>query len=129
MLAAALATLFGALAWAIVATDVAPLDNEISSAVQSFRNPILTDFMRFATYLASWQVVVGGLVALEMVLLSAGRRGLWIAALLIGDEIIVWTAKEIFHRVRPDQTFSLMPATDPSFPSGHTFIAMAFYGT
>jgi membrane-associated phospholipid phosphatase len=129
--AGVLMALFAALAWAIFANDVVPLDKGFSLAVQSLRSPIFTRVMGFATYLASWQVVVGGTAALVIVLVAAGKRGLWIGTLLvavIGDEIIVWTSKAIFRRTRPDQTLSLMPAFDPSFPSGHTFITMAFYG-
>ena len=109
--AGVLMALFAALAWAIFANDIVPLDKGFSSAVQSLRSPIFTRVMGFATYLASWQVVVGGTAALVIVLVASGKRGLWIGTLLvavIGDEIIVWTSKAIFRRTRPDQTLSLM---------------------
>ena len=129
--AGVLTALFAALTWAIFANEVVTIDTAVSSAVQSLRSPPLTDLMTFATYLASWQVVVGGTVALVILLAVVGKRRLWIGTLIvavIGDEIIVWTGKQIFGRARPDQTLSLMPTFDPSFPSGHTFITMAFYG-
>jgi membrane-associated phospholipid phosphatase len=129
--AGVLTALFAALTWAIFANDVVTIDTAVSSVVQSLRSPPLTDLMTFATYLASWQVVVGGTAALVILLVVAGGRGLWLGTLIvavIGDEIIVWTGKQIFRRARPDQNLSLMPTFDPSFPSGHTFITMAFYG-
>jgi len=130
-LATVFVVLFTALTWAILTNRVGPFDNDVSAAIQSLRNPVLTGFMRFATYLASWQVVIGGLTAVLIFQFSADRRAIWSGMLLvavIGDEAIVWTMKDLLRRVRPDQALSLMPASDPSFPSGHSFIAVVFYG-
>jgi hypothetical protein len=47
---------------------------------------------------------------------------------LIGEESLVWTAKVIFARERPDLVNALVVASGPSFPSGHGFVAFAFWG-
>jgi undecaprenyl-diphosphatase len=105
-------------------------DLAISRAVQSFRNPVLDAVMITATYLCSWQVVIiGGVLAAVYLLLQR----LWfgtvaLVASLLGNVLIVGSLKDLLHRVRPDQSLALVPASGSSFPSGHTFSAFAFYG-
>lgn len=105
-------------------------DEALDAALRSFRAPALDAAMLGATYLCSWQVVVAGLVAGLVWLFLAGQR-LGAMALLVsvvGDQMIVSTLKAFFGRARPNQLQALLPATGPSFPSGHTFAAIAFYG-
>lgn len=105
-------------------------DLRVASAVQIFRDPVLDRLMIIVTYLGNWQVVVSGAV-LVIVYLAVLRRGFLIATLLIsmiGGELIVWALKDVFLRPRPDQINALVPAAGPSFPSGHTLVAFAFYG-
>src|SRR5712691_7896729 len=40
----------------------------------------------------------------------------------------VWVIKTAFARQRPDLINALIPAQGYSFPSGHAFVAFAFYG-
>ena len=47
---------------------------------------------------------------------------------VVGDQVIVSGLKTLIHRVRPDQALAILPAAGSSFPSGHTFICVAFYG-
>jgi membrane-associated phospholipid phosphatase len=105
-------------------------DLRLDAALRSVRNPVADDLMFTATYLCSWQVIVAGLL-LAMTYMFVVRRRLVAAALLVsvlGDQAIVSTLKNLFQRTRPDQLLALLPATGPSFPSGHTFAAIAFYG-
>ena len=109
---------------------LASFDHRVVAFIQSDRDPWLNQLMGFFTDLCSWQIVVGGTAAL-VIYLAVVRRWLWMTTLLvsvIGDQIIVSTLKNLFGRARPDQTIALVPATGGSFPSGHTFAALAFYG-
>lgn len=105
-------------------------DLRIAAYIVSLRSPLLDPPMVLATYLCSWQIVVAG-TALVTLGLASRRKWLQIGTLLvsvIGDEIIVATLKTMLHRARPDQTIALLPAPGLSFPSGHTVVALAFYG-
>jgi membrane-associated phospholipid phosphatase len=60
------------------------------------------------------------------------ERTIWVVALIatvmVGEEILVLTIKQLTDRVRP--TFNPAAATlGPSFPSGHSATAAAFYAT
>ena len=128
---AVLLTLFLILGLGIAAGwPVAGFDRATIAVVQMLPNPPFEPIMVFATYLASWQVVVAG-TATFVIILVIERRAAWAWTLLIsvvGDEIIVSATKAVFLRVRPDQALALMPAAGNSFPSGHTFAALSFYG-
>ncbi len=105
-------------------------DLRIVSLVQMFRAPAFDRIMVFITYLGNWQIVLAG-AGLLAIGLALSRRWLWLAALLIsigGGEGLVWGFKSLFHRPRPDLVNALVPAQGPSFPSGHAFVAFAFYG-
>ena len=86
--------------------------------------------MIFVTYLGNWQTIVGlGIVALVVLwLLKKKREAGFLAVALVSGEIIKELLKLIFHRARPDATFALISETGYSFPSGHAFMSVIFYG-
>lgn len=135
LVGASLAGLFLLLFLGVVAAlradePLASTDRRVVAFIQSDRDPWLDQVMGFFTDLCSWQIVVSGTAALVIYLAMVQRR-LWMTTLLvsvIGDQIIVSTLKALVGRARPDQTIALVPATGGSFPSGHTFAALAFYG-
>ncbi len=105
-------------------------DLRIVSLVQMFRAPAFDNVMVFFTYLGNWQIVFAG-AGLLGIGLALSRRWVWLAAQLVSigaGESIVWGFKNLFHRPRPDLVNALVPAQGPSFPSGHAFVAFAFYG-
>jgi membrane-associated phospholipid phosphatase len=105
-------------------------DLRLLSLVQMYRTPGLNRVMLFLTYLGNWQVVTAG-AGLLVLNLALTRRWLWILALLVsigGSEILVQLGKISFARPRPDLVNALIPAQGPSFPSGHAFVAICFYG-
>jgi undecaprenyl-diphosphatase len=101
----------------------------VEATVRSARSPWLDDPMLFATFLCSWQIVVAGGVAATAYFLFQKRTAAAIIVVLslVGDQILITLLKNLFGRARPDQTEALLPASGPSFPSGHTFAAVAFY--
>lgn len=106
------------------------IDTAIVARIAPWRGSAVDLPMRFATYLCSWPVIVAGAV-LAVAAFILRRR--WQAALLVsvavlGDQLIVYGLKTLIHRPRPDQGLALLPASGFSFPSGHTFICLAFYG-
>jgi len=117
---------------AVVSQANGPLqvDLMLSALASEMRNPTLDQLMIDASYLCVWQVLVAGGVAASLWLL-AWRR--WFAAVVIwvslaGNSLILWAIKSVVARPRPDQVQALLPASGYSFPSGHTFSSLAFYG-
>lgn len=106
------------------------LDLKLSGVAAGLRNPVLNELMIDASYLCIWQVLVAGGIAASLWLLASKRWFLtaiiWLS--LLGNGLIVWACKAVFARSRPDQVQALLPATGYSFPSGHTFASLAFYG-
>lgn len=105
-------------------------DLRIVSLVQIFRAPSFDNLMLFVTYLGNWQVVAAGAGGLAFFLILSRQRLTALALLTsIGaGEGLVWVIKTLAGRARPDLINALAPAQGPSFPSGHAFVTLAFYG-
>jgi membrane-associated phospholipid phosphatase len=123
--------LFLAVVQDLLATD--PLirsDLRVMSLLQVLRSPPFDRVMLLVTYFGNWQLVYAG-ATLVAIYLALSRRWLSVVALagsLLGGEILVWAAKYLFARPRPDLANALVIAHGPSFPSGHAFVAFSFYG-
>ncbi|MDP3948040.1 MAG: LssY C-terminal domain-containing protein [bacterium] len=105
-------------------------DLRIINLLQIFRTPLFSAAMLFVTYLGTWQIVVAGVLA-SGVLFSLLKRWHYLIALIIsvgGGELFVWLTKHILLRPRPPLIYALVPQDGFSFPSGHAFVAIAFYG-
>jgi undecaprenyl-diphosphatase len=105
-------------------------DLRVVTLLQIFRSPGLNNVMAYFTYLGNWQVILAG-AGLLILYLGVMRQWLWMAALTLsigGGEILVQLFKFGFGRSRPDLANALLPAHGASFPSGHAFVAVSFYG-
>jgi undecaprenyl-diphosphatase len=103
-------------------------DQGIYQAVASQVNEPITAFMSYITHLADTATIAGLGILLCGVLLY--RRYYWqvialITAIGVGSGLMVGL-KWIFSRARPGDR--LTDAWGHSFPSGHSFAAMTFYG-
>ena len=105
-------------------------DLRVVSLVQIFRAPPFDNLMLFITYLGNWQIVAAGAGGLAFLLVWSRQSPTAVAlAISIGaGEGLVWVIKTLAGRPRPDLVNALAPAQGPSFPSGHAFVAFAFYG-
>jgi len=105
-------------------------DFRIINIAISFRAPNLDQFMFFMTVLGDKGVVIPGTVALGVFLYRL-RRWRYLVSLLasvVFGEAFIWIVKHTVERPRPPLSVSLLREDGYSFPSGHAFIAMAFYG-
>lgn len=105
-------------------------DQIINSWVVSIRTPMLNQIMLMFTLLGNWQMIGWGLL-LGMLLLGVANkwRNAW--TLLISVSVgILFTelAKLFFGRMRPPVDSALIMEKSLSFPSGHSYFAIVFYG-
>ena len=106
------------------------LDEMISWFVYSFRNPILTEVMKFITFLGSgyWLGTTAVLVIYYLILKNHRRT-----ALLFGLSLVVCAGlniglKHFIDRPRPNLSPMIYEKTT-SFPSGHAMNSFVFYFT
>jgi len=105
-------------------------DLRILNIAISFRNPQLNQFMFFITTLGEKEVIISGTLAIGVYLYLL-RRWRYLVSLLASvtlGEGFVWIVKQTVERARPPISISLLRESGYSFPSGHAFIAVAFYG-
>lgn len=105
-------------------------DLRIINLLQIFRTPLFSEVMLFVTHLGGWQIVASGVLAVGLLLLLLKRRHYFFALIISvgGGEVFVWLAKYVIGRQRPPLVHALAPEASFSFPSGHSFVAVAFYG-
>ncbi len=111
-------------------TALVQSDLRIINLVQIFRSPLLNNLMLFFTYLGKWEIVFAG-VAILSILFLLTKRWRYLLALIVsvsGGEFFVWLVKNIIDRPRPSLINALAPEKGYSFPSGHSFVALSFYG-
>lgn len=105
-------------------------DLRVINILSSLRSPILNKVMLFITYLGNWQFIFLGTFFAGLILLLAKKRAYFLALFIsvIGGEIIFQVAKHIIQRPRPSLVNALIQESSFSFPSGHAFLAISFYG-
>jgi membrane-associated phospholipid phosphatase len=129
LIAAAALFLFGWLAEEMLEGDTQRFDSFVRTAIHQHATPGLTRWMMGFSFLGS----VSTVSVLCVVILSAFLyfRRLRLAALLgitmIGMAALDFSLKLAFHRPRPVAFFGPVPSSY-SFPSGHAFGALCFYG-
>ena len=96
-------------------------DMKISEFVWSFRSPLLTDIMKFITFLASTKFIIIILVIYIII-----KRDILFPLNMSIITIINQVMKRIIKRQRPSNY--LVKEKNYSFPSGHSMASCAFYG-
>lgn len=122
--------LFGLLAYLVRANaHLHGIDNGVAKWGNAHASAFSTDGLNVVTQLGGIYLVIALCVALALgeTLLE---RSVWVipfvVAVIGGEEILTLTVKDLAHRVRP--AFNPAAATlGPSFPSGHSATAAAFY--
>lgn len=105
-------------------------DTVIYQWVETIRTPLLTKLMLFITLMANYQIITGALI-LGIILLGLAKKWRYAWALITSVMVgILFTelTKILFARPRPPLQNALIPTDGFSFPSGHSYFAIVFYG-
>lgn len=114
-----------------IISNIVTTDNRLASILYFLRNTNysgLEDLFYWLSFLGNWKFIIVFTV-IACVILWVFKKRVFIFPLLltvIGSEFFVFIIKLIFHRSRP--TLTLYQEDTFSFPSGHSALAMAFYG-
>lgn len=109
----------------------ASLDRRMEIRVHGWMSgPVLT-VLRSVSFFGSTPFIAAGSVAMTVVLakLRARRRLLAFIASIVGAMLWVQIFKQVFHRARPGLFDPLAHAIGFSFPSGHSALSAAFFGS
>ena len=108
-----------------------PYDEALRAAVHSWSSPALTAAMLWLTHLGAAGVLVplGGLVGAWLLLRESRRAAYVFVITVLGGELVDETLKLLVQRPRPEPFFGVTTPFTYSFPSGHAFMSVCFYGT
>ena len=119
---------FAAISFFVITRDVLVFDTAVREYIYSLRSDGLTAFFRTVTCLGNWQTIT--LICLLFLLIPRMRIsfGIPVSAAAILASLIQKALKVTFHRARPDLALHLISQGGYSFPSGHSFTVLIFYG-
>ena len=121
----------GSLAYLIRAnSELATIDRSVGQWGVDYRAEWSMEALEIVTWLGDTRLIIG-LAVVVAILEYARRPSRWIfpfLALVIGGQVLLTNGiKDVLDRVRPE--FNELAATlGPSFPSGHSAAAAAFWG-
>lgn len=122
---------FGIMAVLVINQKTATFDSKVIAFIQGLESPILTTIMKVFTTIGSTKTVAVLcliiMFVLYVVLKQRSECLLFIAAIL-GTNVLFISLKFLIQRERPS-LHRLIEETGYSFPSGHSTIAFALYGT
>ena len=124
--------LLGALAYLTrTNSDLTGIDNGVAKWGNRHATSFSMHVINGVTQLGSIYTIVALCLVLAIAI-TVRERSVWIAPFILivmaGDELLTGTVKQLADRLRP--TFNPAAATlGPSFPSGHSATAAAFYAT
>jgi undecaprenyl-diphosphatase len=106
------------------------IDHSVAKWGNRHASPLSMHFLNGVTQLGNIYPVVIAFCIVLVVAETIRERSIWVAPFVVavmgGEEVLVTTVKQLADRVRP--AFNPAAATlGPSFPSGHSATAAAFY--
>jgi len=111
-------------------SSVLVFDKNVINIIESIRTPLLNKIMAFITYMGnSLAIAISFLIVVILLIILKKYRYLY--SLLISmssSAVFVLLIKNIIGRQRPPVENALIALKDFSFPSGHSYMAVAFYG-
>jgi len=103
-------------------------DKQASAQFLVHRSDLGIKFFEFISFFGNWQFLLPAVLVIILILFFKKQKK-FIAPfflVVVVAEAITFFGKLYFGRPRP--LLAVLHETDPSFPSGHATIAVAFYG-
>ncbi len=122
--------LFGWLGDEIPEPDTVRFEDRLRAVVHGEAEPRVTQVMMVATAIGSViPVVILTLVACSALWMGGMHHGsALLGAAVLGAGVLTFALKLFFHRPRPEPYFGVAIPGTFSFPSGHSLLALTFYG-
>ena len=126
--AAAGIAFFAAISYFIMTRDTLAFDTIVCDYIYRLRSDGLTTFFKAVTYLGNWQTIT--LICCVFLVLPKVRLsfGIPLSITAVLATSIQKALKTAFHRQRPELSLHLIQQGGYSFPSGHSFTILIFYG-
>jgi len=120
--------IFITISYFVITWDTLVFDTVIRQYIYGIRSESLTLFFTSVTYLGNPNTIT--LLCCLFLLVPRVRMsfGIPLSAAAIVASLIQRALKVSFHRARPDLTLHLINQGGYSFPSGHSFSVLIFYG-
>ena len=110
----------------MITNNTKVLDDTIYNYIFSFRNNYLDVFFKAITKFGNTITVI---VLVVLLVIFLERKNMWKLLITVGITVLTnQLLKHIIRRVRPDH-LRLIKEGGFSFPSGHSMISIALYGT
>ena len=130
ILAAGFLLFFGWLADEVFEGDTKMFDESIRNFVHELASPAVTSLMIFLSFLGSplFLLILGIIITAAFLYFNHKRAMVLFLITMAGEIVLEFALKQYFGRVRPATFFDYPLPLSYSFPSGHAFGALCFYG-
>jgi membrane-associated phospholipid phosphatase len=115
--------------WVVFVRKTTILDDKVFEWISPLTNDFMTAFMKAITYMGNYQFLApANLLLIGFLIWKKQKRAAWrVAVIALSSLGMKLALKELFHRLRPTDPM-LQGITNFSFPSGHAFMSVSFYG-
>ncbi|MCY7311972.1 MAG: phosphatase PAP2 family protein [Bacteroidota bacterium] len=121
--------LFSFIAWVVFIAGGSTMDERVFEALTPQRTGTLTQIMRLITFLGNTAFLI--IANILLIVIFCRQKNYWfaitVAVVALSNVIVMSALKRLFQRQRPADPL-IQGITNFSFPSGHAFMSVAFYG-
>lgn len=120
---------FFIIAWTVFINEGRSLDEKVFAAISPHITDSRTKFMLFISFLGNHTFLIPANLLLIIFFVARNKKGLAIRVgiVALANVFLMSLLKRYFHRLRPEHPL-VEGITNFSFPSGHAFMSVAFYG-
>lgn len=121
--------LFFFIAWVVFIAGGSSMDEKIFELIAPHRTASRTSLMKTISFFGNTQFLISANLLLVGIFLFQQQRwsAITVAVVAISNVLVMSALKRLFQRQRPIDPL-IEGITNYSFPSGHAFMSVAFYG-